>query len=43
MDIVLGVSMAPSTVRLVLAEGENADGVNVEEDAFDVGVADDAH
>ncbi|MDT5321976.1 MAG: hypothetical protein QOD88_4498, partial [Mycobacterium sp.] len=34
MDIVLGVSMAPTTVRMVLVEGENADGVTVEEDNF---------
>ena len=26
MDIVLGVSMAPTVVRTVLVEGENADG-----------------
>ncbi len=37
MDIVLGVSMEPATVRLVLIEGEDADGVTVEYDAFDVG------
>ncbi|ODR12763.1 hypothetical protein AWC26_01795 [Mycobacterium shimoidei] len=36
MDIVLGVSLAPTTIRLVLVEGENADGVTVEEDDFDV-------
>ncbi|ORX16050.1 hypothetical protein AWC27_18835 [Mycobacterium szulgai] len=36
MDIVLGVSMEPATVRLVLIEGENADGVTVEEDNFEV-------
>ncbi|OHU81461.1 DUF7159 family protein, partial [Mycobacterium talmoniae] len=36
MDIVLGVSMAPSTVRMVLVEGENADGVTVDQDDFDV-------
>lgn len=35
MDIVLGVSMAPTTVRLVLIEGQDADGVTVEEDAFE--------
>ena len=39
MDIVLGVSMTPSTVRLVLIEGENADGVTVEEDNFEVAAA----
>ncbi|OBK44958.1 hypothetical protein, partial [Mycobacterium sp. 1081908.1] len=36
MDIVLGVSMAPDTVRLVLIEGQVADGVTVEEDEFEV-------
>ncbi|WP_409428043.1 hypothetical protein [Mycobacterium sp. SMC-11] len=36
MEIVLGVSVAPSTVRMVLVEGENADGVTVEHDDFDV-------
>lgn len=42
MDIVLGVSMAPTTVRMVLVEGENADGVTVEEDNFEVVAADGA-
>ncbi len=37
MDIVLGVSMAPATIRMVLVEGENADGVTVDEDRFGVG------
>ena len=37
MDIVLGVSMAPTTVRLLLIEGVDADGVTIEEDTFDVG------
>ncbi|OBB62900.1 hypothetical protein [Mycobacterium sp. 852014-50255_SCH5639931] len=36
MDIVLGVSMAPETVRLVVIEGQNADGVTVEQDEFEV-------
>ena len=36
MDIVLGVSMAPETVRLVVIEGHNADGVTVEQDEFEV-------
>lgn len=36
MDIVLGVSMAPTTVRMVLVEGEKADGVTVDHDVFDV-------
>ena len=39
MDIVLGVSMAPAMVRLVLVEGANADGVTVEQDSFDLGAA----
>ena len=39
MEIVLGVSMAPTTVRMVLIEGQNADGVTVEEDTFEVGAA----
>lgn len=37
MDIVLGMSMAPSTVRMVLVEGENADGVTVDHD--DIAIA----
>ena len=36
MDVVLGVSMAPKTVRMVLLEGESAGGVTVDEDTFDV-------
>jgi hypothetical protein len=36
VDIVLGVSMAPTKVRMVLVEGENADGPTVEEDNFEV-------
>ncbi|MEB3984417.1 hypothetical protein OQ968_24530, partial [Mycobacterium sp. 663a-19] len=36
MDFVLGVSMAPTRVRMVLIEGQNADGVTVEEDTFEV-------
>ncbi|MGH3968560.1 MAG: DUF7159 family protein, partial [Mycobacterium sp.] len=36
MDIVLGVSMAPTGIGMVLVEGENADGATVEEDNFDV-------
>lgn len=34
MDVVLGVSMAPSAVRMALVEGEDADGVIVDEDSF---------
>ena len=40
MDTVLGVSMAPTAVRMVLVEGENADGVTVDEEGFDVNAAD---
>lgn len=36
VGIVLGVSMTPTKVRMVLVEGENADGVTVDEDDFDV-------
>ncbi|MGH3559049.1 MAG: DUF7159 family protein [Mycobacterium sp.] len=36
MDIVLGVSMAPSTVRMVLVGGENADGAIVDQDNFEI-------
>jgi hypothetical protein len=39
VDIVLGVSMAPRTVRLVAIEGQNADGVTVEQEEFEVGAA----
>jgi uncharacterized membrane protein YgcG len=34
VDTVLGVSMAPTTVRIVLVEGENADGATVDEENF---------
>src|SRR5262245_22018830 len=36
VDIVLGVSMTPTTVRMVLVEGDKADGSIVDHDAFDV-------
>ena len=36
MDIVLGVSMTPSAVRMVLVEGEDADGPSLDHDAFDI-------
>jgi len=36
VDTVLGVSMAPTTVRMVLVEGENADGATVDEENFAV-------
>jgi hypothetical protein len=42
MDIVLGVSMAPTAVRMLLVEGENADGVTVEDTKFDIAADDDA-
>src|SRR5271163_2126686 len=42
MDVVLGVSMAPTVVRTVLVEGENADGVTVDDKSFDVACDDDA-
>jgi hypothetical protein len=42
MDIVLGVSMAPASVHMVLLQGENADGVTVDEHAFAVTAADDS-
>ncbi|MBS4728373.1 hypothetical protein MSM1_08475 [Mycobacterium sp. SM1] len=42
MDIVLGVSTAPSMVHMVLVEGENADGATVEEDTFEVTAGEEA-
>jgi len=36
VGIVLGVSMASTKVRMVLVEGENADGVTVDQGDFDV-------
>lgn len=42
MDTVLGVSMAPSKVQMVLVEGENADGVTVDQDNFEIESTDDA-
>ena len=33
---VLGVSMTPSAVRMVLVEGENADGASVDHDTFEI-------
>ena len=36
VGIVLGVSMAPTKVRMVLVEGESADGVTVDQDNFEV-------
>src|ERR1700753_4130810 len=40
LDIVLGVSMAPASVQMVLVEGENADGALVEEDECEVAATD---
>ncbi|WP_139801874.1 DUF7159 family protein [Mycobacterium angelicum] len=37
MDVVLGVSMAPSAVRVAVVEGEDGDGAIVEEESFQVG------
>jgi hypothetical protein len=36
VDIVLGVSMAPETIRMVLVEGVGAGGVTVDQDDFDL-------
>jgi hypothetical protein len=36
VEIVLGVSMTPTTVNIALVEGEKADGVIVERDVFDI-------
>ncbi|WP_244184978.1 DUF7159 family protein [Mycobacterium scrofulaceum] len=38
----LGVSMAPASIQMVVLEGEYADGATVEEDVFDVATADEA-
>jgi hypothetical protein len=36
VETVLGVSMAPAAVRMVLVEGENADGATVDQDKFEL-------
>lgn len=36
MDIALGLSMTPTVLRMVLTEGEGADGVTVDREFFDV-------
>ena len=36
MEIVLGVSMTPTAVRMVLVEGAGADGVTVDHDTFEI-------
>ena len=40
MEIVLGVSMTPTTVRIALVEGEKADGVIIDHDVFDITAVD---
>ena len=40
MDIVLGVSMTPTTVRMALVEGDKADGEIVDHDIFETQMAD---
>jgi hypothetical protein len=40
VEIVLGVSMTPTTVRLALVEGEKADGVIIDHDVFDISAVD---
>ena len=42
MDIVLGVSMAPASVQMVLLQGENADGTTVDANEFAVTADDDS-
>jgi hypothetical protein len=42
VDIVLGVSLTPKTVRLVLVEGEKGDGAIVDHDTFEVSGDDDS-
>jgi hypothetical protein len=42
VDIVLGVSLTPKTVRMVLVEGEKGDGAIVDHDDFDVSSVDGA-
>ncbi len=42
MDIVLGVSMTPTTVRMALVEGDKADGEIVDHDIFETQTANDS-
>ncbi|WP_343577698.1 hypothetical protein [Mycobacterium sp.] len=42
MEIVLGVSMAPTSVRMLLVEGETADGATVEDATFGIATDRDA-
>jgi hypothetical protein len=39
VDLVLGMSMAPSTLRMVLVEGKDGDGATVDQDGFPVATA----
>ena len=39
MDIVLGVSLTPTAVRIVLVEGDKADGAIVDHDTFETSSA----
>jgi hypothetical protein len=43
VDIVLGVSMAPSSIQMVVLEGENADGATVEENEFALAALDESN
>jgi len=40
VEIVLGVSMTPTTVRMALVEGDRADGRTVDHEVFDINAAD---
>ncbi|MEY8018351.1 DUF7159 family protein [Mycobacterium servetii] len=42
MDTVLGVSMAPTAVQMVLVEGQDGDGATVDEDNFQITADDEA-
>ena len=42
MEIVLGVSMTPTTVSIALVEGAKGDGVIIEHDVFDIGAGTDS-
>lgn len=42
MDTVLGVSMAPTAVRMVLVEGQGGDGATIDEDDFQIAADDEA-
>ena len=42
VEIVLGVSMTPTTVSIALVEGEKADGVIIDHDVFEITAVDGA-